>query len=165
MELTKEILEFIDYDEVTFICFSHRTPSEEIAEKIMKEGFEFAEALQSTTDLVVNDEVVLKYFYNLRRNYGKFNVIICIASDVYDHYLKELKLLPKGKDFTLEEILTEKEPRYDPERDQTIYTLPKQFIKGYYNEETSIIHKNPDFNPFYNSDKFKENLFRISQIK
>ncbi len=158
MELTKEILDFIEYDEVKFICFTHRTNSEQIAKKIMEEGFEFAEAIQSTTDILVNDEVVLKYYHNLRRNYGEYNVIICIANEIYDYYLAQLKASPRGKLFTVEEILTEKKPRYDEERDQTIFLLPKQFIKGFFNEETAKITINPNFNPTYNSEKFNENL-------
>ena len=165
MELTKQILDFINYDEIHFICFSHRTNSEVIARKIMNEGFEFAEAIQSTTDFLINDEVVLKYYYNLRRNYGEYNVILCIANEVYDYYLGKLKESPNGKLYTVEEILTEKESRYDEDRDQTIFVLPKQFIKGYYNEETSEITKNPDFDPFYNSEKFKKNLDRILNPK
>ncbi|MFC2137544.1 hypothetical protein ACFLTE_05150 [Bacteroidota bacterium] len=165
MELTRKILDFIDYDEIKFICFSHRTNSEEIARKIMEEGFEFAEAIQSTTDFLVNDEVVLKYYYNLRRNYGEYNIIICIANEVYDYYLGQLKNSPNGKMYTVEELLTEREPRYDEERDQTIFLLPKQFIKGFYNEETAEITKNPDFDPNYNSDKFKENLEKIIHPK
>jgi len=165
MELTKQILDFIDYDEIKFICLSHRTNSEEIAKKIMQEGFEFAEAIQSTTDFLVNDEVVLKYYYNLRRNYGEYNIIICIANEIYDYYLGKLKDSPNGKTYTVEEILTEKEGWYDEERDQNIFILPKQFIKGYYNEETSEIVKNPHFNPFYNSEKFKENLNKIINPK
>ena len=162
MKIDKKIMDFLEFDEVKFICFSHRTHSEDIARKIMQEGFEFADAIQSTTDIIINDEVVLKYYYNMRRNYGNYNIIICIANEIYDFYLEKLKSSPVGKKYSVEEIITDHSPRYDEERDQTIYILPRQYVKGFYNEETAEIFPNPEFDPFYNSEKFIENFNNLT---
>ena len=61
MEYSKEILDFIAYNEEEFVCYIHRTNSEEVAQLILSDGFEYAEAIQKTTDVLVNDIVVLKY--------------------------------------------------------------------------------------------------------
>ena len=115
--------------------------------------------------VLVNDIVVLKYLHNLRKDYGKYNIIICIANKIYELYIEKLKKISKEQEFAVEEILTEKPPNFDEERDQLIFTLPKQYIKGYFNEETSEIVKNFEFDPFYNPNKFMENIEKLKNSK
>lgn len=161
MDYSKEILDFINFDENEFVCYIHRTGTEKIAQTILRNGFEFAEAILKTTDVVVNDIVVLKYLHNLRKDYGEYIIIICIANQIYDRYLKELKKVNKDQEYTVEEILTDKLSRFDEERDQWIYTLPKYYIKGYFCEKTLKIVRNIDFNPYYASPKYLENIKRL----
>ena len=158
MDYSKKILDFIEFDEKNYVCYIHRTSSEEVAKLILENGFEFAEAILKTTDVLVNDLVVLKYLHNVRKDYGHYNIIICIANKIYDKYLEELKKASKELECSVEEILTFKKPRFDEERDQWIYTLPNQYIKGYFNEETSEIVINNNFIPDYDSNKFMENI-------
>lgn len=163
MDYTKEIFDFIAFNEEEFICYIHRTKTCDTAKLIINNGFEFAEAILKTTDELSNDIVVLKYLYNMRKEYGKFNIIICIANKIYDKYLYELKKLSKEMDYTVEEIITDVPSRFEEDRDQTIHTLPKQYIKGFFCEETYEIVRNNNFNPYYDSPKFLENIERLKK--
>ena len=165
MDYPKEILDFIEFDEENYICYLHRTNSEEVANLILNNGFEYAEAILKTTDVLVSDIVVLRYLHNIRKEYGKFCIIICISNTIYDKYLQELKKISREQEISVEEILSEKKARFDEERDQWIFTLSLQFIKGYFNEETFKLVKNSNFDPFYDSNKFSENIERLDLLR
>ena len=47
------------------------------------------------------------------------------------------------------------------ENSDEIYTLPKQFIKGYFNYMEGTIIKNPDFDFNYMPPQFEENLKKL----
>lgn len=119
-ERYKNLIEFIDQSK-HHITYLHTTPSEETARIICGEGFIFEE-FGNTTD-EVNDEVTLAYKLLIRKQYGKFTIIIQINENVKDRYYEEIST---------------------PNDDDT-FTLPPRYIRGYYNRETREIIKNPLF--------------------
>ncbi len=160
MIFEKEILEFLLADKKELLKFSHRTHSEKIARQIVASGFEFSESLQKTTDPIIDDQVYLNYWHNLRVYYGPFTIVICIAKTLFLDYIKRLDEVGNNN-ILVEHILTVKEPVNDNQN--YIYTLPNQYIKGYFNSETGAITANPDFDPYFDSPIFLENLEKLKQ--
>ena len=85
--------------------------------------------------------------------------MICISRDIYEYYENELNKIDQINK-NVEQILTESQPELDENKDE-IYTLPKQYIKGYLNYESGEIFNNPDFKPDYDCQLFKKNLQKV----
>lgn len=139
------------------ITFLHNTKTEETAQHILKEGFEFQSHLDYTTDVVTpKDPVTVKYFTIVRQAYGSFTIVIQISKPLVEEYSEMLD----NKSHHFSEILSVKPPIIGPE-DDLIYCLAPHFIKGYVNANTGEIHMNPSFNASLKIPIFEENLNKI----
>lgn len=155
-EKLKSIQEFIGQD-LAISKFIHTTPSRTVAEKILTSGFEFENHLMHTTDQVSGfDLVELNYFILIRRNYGNFIVVIEIADNLIVEFTKRLQSF----NFHFSEALSKHPPRYN-EDENPVYTLPEQFIKGYFDQQTLEKRLNPLFDPYFRSPLFEENMKRL----
>ncbi len=161
MDLAKKLMDFIVPGEENLMNYTHRTRTEELARNILQEGFEFSDSFQKTTDAVVADPVHIQYWHKLRECYGVFTIVISIDRQLFESYLSELKKIPKHQTDVVQTI-TEKEPHLN-ENNEPVYTLPRQFIKGYFNSKTGKIVYNPDYNPSYDSPKFKLNIEKLKK--
>lgn len=139
--------------------FLHYTAKENVAKKIIKEGFKFVNSFYKTAEYIYNDELYLIHRHHEHKQYGDYVIVICIAKDKYNSYSEELARL-RAKNTAVEQILTEQAPVIDENSDE-VYILPKQFIKGYFNYIEGTIVENPDFDLNYHSPKFEENLKKI----
>ena len=134
--------------------FIHQTPTQKLTEKIIKEGFEFENHLMHTTDQVSGfDLVELNYFLMIRRNYGQLTIVIVISDELIDYLIQ----ISKTSNIHYSEILSKTLPirRSD---DTPLYTLPEQFIKGFFNQITLEKVYNPKFDPHYRPPTIIENL-------
>jgi hypothetical protein len=157
MSDTREFLDFVfdnESDEITY--YSHRTDNKKTAEQIMKEGLHFSDSFQKTTDLLLNDPIHIRYWKNLRKEYGPITVIIGISTNMMRIY-QNLLNRTTNKNFEVQQILTEKDP-FDLEDVDEVYTVPVQFIKGYWDDTKGTIHNNKKFDPHFDSPIFKRNI-------
>ena len=134
--------------------FIHQTPTQELAEQILNEGFEFENHLMHTTDQVSGfDLVELNYFLMIRRDYGQFTIVIVIADELIDYLIQ----ITKDTNIHYSEILSKTLPIFRSE-DTPFYTLPEQLIKGYFNQITLERIFNPKFDPHYRPPTIMENF-------
>lgn len=143
--------------------FLHYTPRQDVANKILKEGFKFVNSFYKTAEYIYNDDLYLVHRHHEHKQYGHYVIVICISKDTYDHYSNELGQL-RAKNISVEQILT-KTPSYKDENSDDIYICPKQFIKGYFNYTNGTITTNPEFNLNYHSKAFDENIEKLTLIK
>ncbi|MCK4664725.1 MAG: hypothetical protein KAT68_17780 [Bacteroidales bacterium] len=154
--MDKKFISFLFENESEINIFIHYTAKEDVAEKILSEGFKFVNSFYKTAEYIYNDELYLIHRHYERKQYGHYVIVICISKDTYNHYSDELSKL-KVKNIDVEHILTET-PSYIDENSDEIYTFPKQFIKGYFNYMDETIVENPEFNYNFHSDVFDKNL-------
>ncbi len=134
--------------------FLHCTPTEELAQKIMKEGLVFENYLTHTSDPVSGTDLIeLNYFRILRKSYGSYTLIIQIEDNLIKSYSSQLIHTP----FHFSEVLTKHMP-VSSEDDITVYILPEQFIYGYFDHVRKRGLKNPRFDPGYHPPYFDDNL-------
>ena len=157
----EKVFEFLKPGNSDLVNYSHRTMVEANAIQIMSNGFDYVKSLYNTTDPISNDPAQIKYWFNIRKQYGKFVVVISISKNILEHYACKLSQSINCGAVAVEEVLCEKTPFYDDEEEEYIFTLPKQFIKGYVNSDTGEIIENPEFNPLYDSPQFKQNIDRL----
>ncbi len=151
---------FIGRDD-KLMTYLHNLNSLELAEEIMKNGFNFENHLLSTTDLVSPDELVeVTYFMNIRKAYGNITLIIQINDELIQSINE--RLIHTRSHFS--EALTKTAPRNGP-NELFVYTLPEQFIMGYFNNIESLGVNNPNFDPYYISKRFEENIQMILKNK
>ncbi len=162
MALTKEILSILIPGDENITNYTHRTDNEDVARKIIETGLKFTESFYKTTDIVVNNPVNLNYISILRKEYGKYVVVISFAKEVIKQYESILFRRLHNNIVEVQQILTETEPELNEDNEE-VYTLSRHFIKGYFNEESEKIVYNPDFNPYYESDTFITNIDRIKR--
>jgi hypothetical protein len=141
--------------------FVHYTKGSETAQKIIEEGFRFAISFHKTAEPISTDQIDLIYKHNLHKYFGNYIIVICISRDVYRYYENELNKINQSN-MNVEQILTESVPVLDDNGDD-IYTLPKQYVKGYLNYESGEIVNNPDFNSEYDTQVFKRNLQKVKK--
>ena len=142
--------------------FMHYTQEENIAEKIMKEGFRFTYSFYKTADMISEDKLDLIYKHNRNKYYGKYVVIISISNRIYDYYSEGLKET-QSPGVVVEQILTEKAPFLNEDED-VVFTLSNKFLKGFFNYETERIIPNPEYDPDFNADVFEQNLKKIKAL-
>jgi len=150
---------FEDYDHIKL--FLHYTAKESVAKKIIREGFKFVNSFYKTAENIYNDELFLIHRHHEHKQYGQYVIVICISKEIFNHYSEALYNM-KAKNKSVEQILTETPPFTDENYDE-IYTLPKQFIKGYFNYMEGTVVKNPDFDFNYRSSQFEENLKKLKK--
>lgn len=164
MSDTREFLDFVfdeGSNEVTY--YTHRTDNEKTARQIMTEGLHFADSFQKTTDLLLNDEVHIRYWKNLRKEYGPYTIVIGISTQLMSIY-QNLLNRTTSKNYEVQQILTEKDP-FDLEDADEVYTVPVQFIKGYWNDLQRTIHRNERFDPCFDSPIFKRNIDNLLESR
>jgi len=137
--------------------YLHNTETEEIANKIVKNGFEFEGYLDHTTDLISGDDPIeLRYFQIKRGRYGEFTMVIQISRKLIDKYCE----LIKESHSHYSEVLSIKDPIKSAER-EPIYTLPPHFVKGFFNQKTREVVHNPVFDPYKDLDIFEDNVRKV----
>ena len=160
--LDKKFSDFLFENDTEIKLFLHYTAKENVAEKIVSEGFKFVNSFYKTAEYIYNDELYLIHRHHEHKQYGHYVIVICISKDTYNHYSDELGRL-KAKNIAVEQILTETPP-YTDENSDEIYTFPKQFIKGYFNYMDGTIVENPEFDFNYHSQKFEDNLKHLQNF-
>lgn len=160
----KQKMAFDDLNEIKFqqavgdtpdvLKYLHNTNNEEVAHKIIEEGFIFEKYIENSTDLVSGlDLIELRYFIQHRGSYGHFTIIIHICRKLADHYFNELK----SAKYHFSEVLSKELPEFNSDS-EPVYILPEQFVKGYYNRKTNQFFVNPNFNPYFRSPIFERNI-------
>jgi hypothetical protein len=142
----ENILQFIVNDLDTQNTFIHYTKEEEVAKKIITEGFRFVDTFYKTAEPVVNDKLDLVYKHYLHKHFGKYVILIGISKEVYNKYLK--KISQSKRLINVEQIISKKSPALDENQDE-VFLLPYQYIKGYINSEAGEIVYNELFDPNY----------------
>ncbi len=156
--LESSVQKFLLEDESRCKLFIHYTRDEEVAKNIFSQGFYFVDSFHKTAEAVTNDQISLIYKHYLHKNYGKFIIILSISKEVYNYYTEEIG--KSKKVVNVEQLLCEMPPCVN-ENDDEVYLLPSQFVKGYINLETGNTVRNPNYNPYYNSPAFNENIKRL----
>jgi hypothetical protein len=154
--LEKDTTDFIyeNYNEMRI--YMHYTMEEADAKNIINQGFRFTDSFYKTALTVTKDNLDLKIKHDSRKFFGDYLIIICISNDIVNYYSMEIEKAGI-KSHSFENFLTEAPPSRN-ENSDIIYQLSNKFIKGYVNHKTGEIVKNPDFDPWYNSPAFAENL-------
>ncbi|NOZ46186.1 MAG: hypothetical protein GXO79_05325 [Chlorobi bacterium] len=162
MSVDEKIINFLSPGDSSLFIYIHRTPSEQLANKIMQEGFEFYDSLHNTTDVIINDPIHIQYWLKIREHYGNYTIVISLKKTVFFKYLELIKKNPNYPKIhvEVEQILTEKTP-YVNANDDKIFTLSKHFIKGYFNNTTKETVYNPEYDPLFDSPVFEKNLTTI----
>ncbi len=152
----KKFQEFIGL-EMEISKFIHQTPTKELADLIISNGFEFENNLIYATDQIAGyDLVELNYFLMIRRNYGHYTIVIKIADKIINEYTNRLK----NTRFYASEVLS-KCPPWINDDDSPVYKLPEQFTKGYFDQDSLEGIYNPKFDPYYKSPQFEINFNRL----
>ncbi len=137
--------------------FLHNTPTEAMARRIMKEGLVFENHLLNTADQVSGDDLIeLNYFRMIRKYYGDHTVVIQVASALVDELNKRLE----KSHLHFSEVLSRSLPAPDGE-DVSLYLLPPQFIRGYFDHTREEGTGNPLFNPGYRPPFLEKNLSQL----
>jgi hypothetical protein len=157
--LDKKVSSFLFDNESEVNLFLHYTTSEKVAKTILQNGFKFVNSFYKTAEYIYNDELYLIHRHHEHKQFGDYVIVICISKELFKKYTSELNKI-KSKNIAVEQLLTETPPSLD-ENAEEVYTLPKQFIKGYFNYTNGDIVRNPEFNYNYNSDSFKNNLQKL----
>jgi len=159
--LDQKYIDFMTSSEDTQI-FVHRT-LDGIPEQILEKGFRFKE-FYTTTDPGPGVE----WHKDRTEAFGPNTVVLGISRETIEKYHNLISegfrkvgerqfSMPGGPAFdryTVFQYLTQ-----DPEEGYASRrVLPKQFVKGYFNDKEGKIVENPDYDPEYDSPKFAENI-------
>ncbi len=155
------ILNYIFKDTKDKKLFLHYTQQKTIADKVLKEGFQFRYSFYKTAYKITPDRLDLIYKHSRSKYFGKNVLILSVSTKIYNYYSEELKKISPPEAF-IEQILTEVPPFHD-ENNDVIYALSNKFVKGYFNYETGEITDNPEFNPNYDCDAFRKNLAQLKE--
>jgi hypothetical protein len=150
------IRDFIFEEDENSKIFLHYTSEKRIAEKIVQEGFRFTSSFDKTATEIKNDTIDLNYNHYLRKPFGEHVIVICISKRLYRKYFN---LLNQGiyVDIRVEELLCESPFRISEEQEK-VFTIHKNFIKGYFNYYEGNIVKNQTYNSEYDCPQFEKNL-------
>lgn len=134
--------------------YLHNTATIETAMQIFNTGFQFVNYLENSTDPInTKDHIIIKYFFNTRKAYGAYTLVIQIPNYIIEY----CNNLVKNSDIHFYELIGELQEIQND--DEAIFLLPNQFIKGYYNIKKDDILRNPRFCTDYNlkqiDEKFK----------
>ena len=155
------ILNYIFEDTKEKMLLLHYTQEKTIADKVLKEGFQFRYSFHKTAYKITRDRLDLIYKHSRSKYFGKNVLILSISTEIHNYYSEELKKISPPEAF-VEQILTEVPPFHD-ENNDVVYVLSNKFVKGYFNYETGKITSNPEFNPNFDCDIFRKNLARLRE--
>lgn len=156
-------MKFLLENKLNARIFIHYTKEEEVAKKILDEGFYYADSFYKTALPVTNDRLDLLIKHNNRKSFGKYLMIMIISNEVFDYYGAELDQYGLNG-IAVENILTETETSIN-ENGDTVFLLPKCYVKGYINHITGEVTSNNAFNPSYNSPAYKRNIDKLRKQK
>jgi hypothetical protein len=128
-----QLLAFIE-ETPNCVTFLHVTQKEKDAKNILKKGFRYTDNYHKTVDEFSNHNIVsLDWIRIMRKDYGNFVMIIQIDKDVY-----------KRNSYNIDSMCKEsiRKTKYG---DEEVYTLPAEFVKGYFDEGTKTITRNANF--------------------
>ncbi len=151
----EEVYNFLISDLASQNIFIHYTKEEEVAKRIVQEGFRFVDTFYKTAEPIVNDKLDLIYKHYLHRYFGKFVVIIGISKEIHSKYIKAIA--NSRKILNVEQVISQRIQNMD-DKNEEIFLLPNQYIKGYINTETGEIISNISFNPNYEPPFAAENI-------
>ncbi|MFO7573636.1 MAG: hypothetical protein R6W67_00575 [Bacteroidales bacterium] len=136
------------------IVFLHNTRKEEIAVKILFEGFVFENQFSHTSDRINPDEQIeIAYFLFQRKDYGPYTIVIAIPKTVYSLYTRYSNQLH----LSIEELMSKEKP-FMSDNDELVYCLPPEHIAGYFNNETNEFRENPKYNSGYISYRDRDSF-------
>ncbi len=148
--------DFIGTDR-SLVTFLHCTPTEQQARRIMEEGLIFENYLTHTSDHISGSDLIeLNYFRLIRKSYGNYTVVIQIDGAL----IRELSRQIQNTPYHFSEIMG-RQMRENPDPENNFYTLPQQFIRGYFDHIHNRAVRNPHFDPHYHPASFEENLERF----
>ena len=128
----EQLMSFIKED-VNCYNYLHVTDSEENAKNIMNTGFKYTDNFYKTVDQFQDLQfITLNWIRILRKDYGDFVILIQIDKNLLKRNGHDIDTLAGD---TIQE------------RGEYVYVLPKEYVKGYFNERTQKIIRNPYFNP------------------
>jgi len=128
----KELLSFISEDNNCY-SYLHVTTSEENAKNILDEGFHYTYNFHKTVDRFdVRNMTTLNWLRIIRMQYGNYVIVIEIDRD-----------LLKGQQSNIDALAVD----YYEKDGEEAFLLPKEYVKGYYDEVTKQLIKNKYFNP------------------
>lgn len=153
---SSEIRNFIFEEDEDSKIFLHYTSEKRIAEKIIQEGFRFAASFDKTATEIKNDTIDLNYNHYLRKPFGDHVVVICVSKKLYRKYFNLLNQ-NSYTDIRVEELLCEAPYRMNDDMEK-VFTIHKNFIKGYFNYYEGEITKNQTYNSAYDCPQFEKNL-------
>lgn len=153
----KNIQDFLFEDDKNLIIFLHYTFKKSAADNIIKTGFKFYD-FDKTAAKANNFPTELNYNHNIRKQFGEYVIVICFSRELYLRYLHEIDK-SSNSHTKVEEILCEK-PAYINDEQEMVYTLHHKFIKGYFNYNSREIVKNPEFDPFFDSEEFSKSAHK-----
>jgi hypothetical protein len=151
-----DIIDYIFENENNLKIFLHYTKERSVAENILKEGFKFSDSFYKTAENIYPDKISFVYKHNLRKHFGNYVIIIAISKELFDYYNDKLIVISNSILY-VEHLLSVK-IQGSKDEPEGFYLFPYQFIKGFINNETGEIIKNPGFNPEYKSEVFEQNL-------
>ena len=138
--------------------FLHHLQNREVADRILNSGFEFENHLSHTTDQVTGHDLIeLGYIRNLRKAYGNIILVIQISNDLIHRINRAI--MQTSAHFS--EALTVAPP-FIGENDFLVYTLPVQYISGYFDMEKCNGVRNSDFDPSYLPGDYASNISNIN---
>ena len=115
------------------------TTKNDLARKILEEGFEFEENFLNTTDRIDNKDCVdIKYKSNLRKLYGDSIVIMKINKEIAPWEVHEQIATRIGKS----------------EENTDMFKVHSKYVAGYYNKETNQVVVNENFQNELNKGSF-----------
>jgi len=158
--LEESTTKFILEDDDKLNIYMHYTRDEADARNILNAGFRFANSFYKTALPVTKDKLDMIIKHNSQKYFGHYLIIITISKDIVDKLSREIKNAGL-KNISFENVLTENPPLRN-ENSEPVYILPHQFVKGYINNTTGEITRNPDYNPAYNSPAFEKNLLTMN---
>jgi len=156
MYVSKKIMDFLLVADDSLHVLTHRTIDEDIANEIIKEGFEYTNSLHKTTDEMINDNVHINYWMKHRDYYGDITIVICISKKLYKKYTELSKKLKIDSEYILSII-----PSYINNEGDPVYLLSNHYIRGYFNNITEETVENPDFNPSFDSPQYLQNILEF----
>jgi len=160
--LDEELQAFLLENEKDSYVFIHYALNRAIAQNIIEKGFEFASPFDRSAKEIKSEAEYIKFTHYVLKSFGEFVIVICIDKGVYESYVERIKdtsLLHTN----VEELFTEL-PVFLNENSEEVFTLHKNYIKGYFNYKTKELVENPVFNSSYDSTIFLKNLEKYKSI-